>query len=256
MAKYVYQASPMTHRDLDTFPVGGGSAGLDESFPTSSFRMRTASLLGTVLLVSVLLSGCAQNTAPEPKEAAAPVERSLLNPASLNEKAPDQFMARFETNKGVFRVEVTRVAAPIGVDRFYNLVKNGFYNGARFVCVMPTYVAFGLKGDPAIDAAWREQEMKDDPATRTNRKGTIAFTPLERPNARTTYLWINLTSNGYLDDHGYAPFGSIVEGMEVVESLYGGYGPNPEIPKVLEEGNDYLTKEFPRLDYIETAAIE
>lgn len=260
MAKYVYQPSSMTKTDPKVYLVFGkgdtGPANREKPFRTSRFRMRTVSLLGVALLISVMLLGCAQDTTSESEQAAAPVERSLRDPATLNETAPEEFTARFETSKGVVRIEVTRSSAPIGVDRFYNLVKNGFYDGTRFFRVLPNYVGFGLNGDPAIDAIWQEQEIQDDPVMRTNRKGTIVFTPLERPNSRTTYLSINLAGNGYLDSLNYAPFGMVVEGMELVESLYSGYGQDPDIAQILEEGNEYLTKQFPRLDYIERATIE
>lgn len=259
MDTYVYQAPYMTRRDPEAYLVCGqgdaGSASRQEPLRLLGLGRWTVSLLGVVLLLSVLLLGCAQDTGSE-TEQAAPVERSLMDPATLNETAPEQFIARFETSKGVVRFEVTRSSAPIGVDRFYNLVKNGYYNGSRFFRVLPNYVGFGLSGDPAIDAVWREQEMQDDPVTRTNRKGTIVFTPLERPNSRTTYLSINTAANGYLDSSGYAPFGMIIEGMEVIESLYDGYGQDPDIAMILEQGNEYLTKQFPRMDYIETATIE
>lgn len=194
----------------------------------------------------------------EPGEApsTAQVEPSLLNPSSITEQAPDEYTARLETSKGVIRIEVSRSSAPLGADRFYALVKNGFYDGCRFFRVVPGFVVqFGLNGDPAVNKVWREQQIRDDPVVRTNRRGTITFATAGA-NTRTTQIFINLGANAFLDSQGFAPFGTIVEGMDVVESIYAEYGQEPDQGLITNQGNEYLEAQFPRLDYIETATIE
>lgn len=192
----------------------------------------------------------------EAKPAAKPSRAALLNPAKLNEKAPDTYVVKLETSKGVVRIQVDRSSAPLGADRFYNLVKNGFYDGARFFRIVPNFVVqFGLNGDPAVNAKWEDARIKDDPVTRTNRKGAVTFATAG-PNTRTTQVFINLRANAFLDQQGFAPFGQVIEGMEVIESLYAGYGEAPDQGLIRTQGNAYLTKRFPNLDYIKTATIE
>jgi peptidyl-prolyl cis-trans isomerase A (cyclophilin A) len=186
----------------------------------------------------------------------------LSDPASLNEKAPAVYKAKFDTSKGNFVVEVHRDWAPNGADRFYNLVKNGYYNDARFFRVLEGFmVQFGINGDPNIAAAWRDANIKDDPVKQSNQSGTVTFATAG-PNTRTTQVFINFGDNAGLDGQGFSPFGKVVSGMDVVAALYGGYGegapkghgPNQGI--VQSMGNAYLEKAFPKLDYIKTATIE
>jgi len=186
---------------------------------------------------------------------------ALMNPAELKEQAPVTFKANFDTSAGAFAVEVHRDWAPVGADRFYNLVKRGFYDGARFFRVLPGFMAqFGVHGDPSISTVWRAARIADDPVTQGNKQGTITFATAG-PGTRTTQLFINLVDNDGLDRQGFAPFGRVTSGMNIVGKLYGGYGegaPNgkgPDQGRVQLEGNTYLEKEFPRLDYIKTAAI-
>lgn len=194
--------------------------------------------------------------AEEPASAPAPARRALMDPAALNEQAPEQFAARFDTSRGVFRVAVTRSWAPKGADRFYNLVKYGFYDDCRFFRVLPGFVVqFGMNGDPAVQGVWMEQRIDDDPVTRSNRVGTVTFAT-SGPNSRTTQLFINLGANQGLDGQGFAPFGEVTEGMDVVQSIYSGYGQTPEQSMIAAQGNAYLNRQFPNLDYIRTAKIE
>ena len=186
----------------------------------------------------------------------------LSNPAALNEKAPAVYKAKFDTSKGVFVVEVHRDWAPNGADRFYNLVKNGFYNDARFFRVISGFmVQFGINGDPKISAVWREANIKDDPVKESNKPGTITFATAG-PNTRTTQVFINFGDNAGLDGQGFSPFGKIVSGMEVVDALFSGYGEGaprgdgPDQGLVQQRGNAYLEKSFPKLDFIRTATIE
>jgi peptidyl-prolyl cis-trans isomerase A (cyclophilin A) len=189
-------------------------------------------------------------------------QASLSNPASLRETAPAVYKARFDTSKGVFVVEVHRDWAPNGADRFYNLVKNGFYNDARFFRVISDFmVQFGINGNPQISKVWRDANIKDDPVKASNKRGMITFATAG-PDTRTTQVIINFGNNAGLDDQGFAPFGQVVSGMDVVDSLYSGYGEGaprgdgPDQGLVQSQGNAYLKKDFPKLDYIKTATIE
>ena len=139
---------------------------------------------------------------------------------SEKQQAPESYRARFETTKGNFTVEVTRAWGPLGADRFYGLVKGGFYDGVRFFRVLPGFVVqFGISGDPAAARQWRSANIADDPVTQTNAPGAITFATAG-PNTRTTQLFINLGNNAGLDRQGFAPFGRVTEGMEVVGQLY------------------------------------
>jgi peptidyl-prolyl cis-trans isomerase A (cyclophilin A) len=186
---------------------------------------------------------------------------NLSDPAALNAKAPDVYQAKFDTSKGPFVIEVHRDWAPRGADRFYNLVKNGFYDNARFFRVIEGFmVQFGINGDPSVAGAWRDADIKDDPVKQSNERGTITFATAG-PNTRTTQVFINFGDNAGLDGQGFSPFGKVVSGMEVVDSLYGGYGegaPNgngPDQGRIQSQGNAYLEQGFPKLDFIKTATI-
>ena len=185
----------------------------------------------------------------------------LANPASLNEQAPATYKARFDTSKGIFVIEVQRDWAPRGADRFYNLVKNGFFDNARFFRVVEGFVAqFGINGDPALMEKWRAAQIEDDPVKQSNTRGAITFATAG-PGTRTTQLFINLKDNTGLDTRGFSPFGRVASGMEVVDKLYGGYGDGaprgagPDQSRIQREGNAYLTKDFPQLDYVKKATI-
>ena len=193
---------------------------------------------------------------------AMPNKEKLMNPAQLNERAPEVFRAKFDTTKGTVVVEVTRAWAPLGADRFYNLVKNGYYDGCRFFRVIAGFMAqFGINGDPALNKTWRESRIKDDPVKQSNKRGYITFAT-SGPDTRTTQLFINYADrNAGLDSQGFAPFGKVVEGMDVVDSFYSGYGEGapsgngPDQGRAQAEGNAYLEKSFPKLDYIKAATI-
>jgi len=182
-------------------------------------------------------------------------ESGLRNPAALTEQAPAMFSAAFDTSKGRFVLEVHREWAPRGADRFYNLVKSGFFNDVRFFRVIGGQLAqFGMHGDPAVQEAWRDADIEDDPVRHGNTRGTVSFAS-RGPNTRTTQLFINLRDNSPYDRLGFSPFAEVVSGMDVVDRLYSAYEERPEQPLIDEEGNTYLTREFPNLDYIQKAAI-
>ena len=215
----------------------------------------TASTL-TLLLAAISLAGCATAAAPP-----APKINPRLQPATLTATAPEVFKVRFETTKGPFVVEVHRAWAPNGADRFYNLVRNGYYDGVRFFRVVSGFMAqFGLHGDPAINAAWEDASIADDPVVGSNTRGMVTFA-MAGPDSRTTQLFINLVDNVRLDRMGFAPFGKVIEGMETVDALHSGYGEGaprgrgPRQDRIGTEGNAYLTAEFPELDSILTARI-
>jgi peptidyl-prolyl cis-trans isomerase A (cyclophilin A) len=187
---------------------------------------------------------------------------NLANPAALRETAPSTYKAKFDTNKGVFVVEVQRDWAPNGADRFYNLVKNGYYDNVRFFRVMLDFMAqFGINGDPKISAAWREARIPDDPVKQSNKLGFITYA-MAGPNTRTTQVFINYKDNSALDRQGFPPFGRVISGMNVLTSLNGEYGDGaprgsgPDQMRLQLEGNTYLAKEYSRLDFVKKATIE
>ena len=182
----------------------------------------------------------------------------LKDPTQLIERAPDLFQARFETSQGTFVIAVEREWAPLAADRFYNLVKNGFYNDARFFRVLDGFMAqFGLHADPTIQSAWRSASLKDEPVKKSNTRGFVSFTRESNPNSRYTMIFVNYKDNSYLDADGFAPFGQVVSGMEVLDRLYSGYGRQniPDQRRILREGNAYLLAEYPKLDFVKTATI-
>ena len=184
----------------------------------------------------------------------------LRNPSALNEKAPDTFKANFDTSKGSFTITVTRSLAPLGADRFYNLVKNGFYDDTKFFRVIEGFMAQGgIHGNPTIAKAWASARIQDDPVKQSNRRGFVTFATGGR-NTRSTQFFINFRDNPALDKD-FAPFGLVTSGMNVVDRLYSGYGEGapsgrgPDQQRVQAEGNTYLSKDFPRLDFIKAATI-
>ncbi len=166
------------------------------------------------------------------------------------EQAPATYRATFETTKGTFTIEVTREWAPLGADRFYTLINSGAYNAARFFRIVPNFVVqFGIPGDPEVARQWRSARINDDPVLQSNTKGMVTFATAG-PNTRTSQVFISLGQNNFLDRQGFAPFGKVIEGMDVVESFYAGYGESPDQGRIQSEGNTYLEKQFPKLDHI------
>ncbi len=200
----------------------------------------------------------AQATKPKSTAVAhAGTDPALLHPATLKAQAPAEYDVNFVTTKGDFVVHVTRASAPNGADRFYNLVKHHFYDGATFFRYVDGFVVqFGLTGNPAVNKAWTDANIKDDPVKSSNKPGTVTFA-MAGPNTRTTQIFINLGDNSRLDGMGFAAFGEVTSGMDVIKSFYSGYAdaPTSHQGEITNEGKAYLDKNFPKLDSIKTATI-
>jgi peptidyl-prolyl cis-trans isomerase A (cyclophilin A) len=191
--------------------------------------------------------------------AAAGAPEKLTDPLKLTAKAPDTFKAKFETTKGTFVVEVHRDWSPNGADRFYNLVKNGYYDGVKFFRVVPGFVVqWGIHGDPSIANKWLQSNIQDDAVKESNKKGYITYAKSNAPNSRSVQLFINLADNSRLDSMGFAPFGKVIQGMDVVDKLNGEYGEGLTKlqGRIAQEGNDFLEKTYPNLDAIKKATVE
>jgi peptidyl-prolyl cis-trans isomerase A (cyclophilin A) len=205
----------------------------------------------------------AMAAAPKPSSASAStLHPALLSPAQWNEKAPAVFKAKFTTSKGDFVVEVHRDWAPNGAERFYNLVKAGFFDDTRFFRAIEGFmVQFGISGDPALSTKWLNANIPDDPVTQSNKRGFVTFAQRNDPNSRSTQVFINYSDNKNLDGMRFAPLGQVVKGMDVVDSLYKGYGEGapggsgPNQGLIQSQGNAYLDTSFPKLDAIKTAVV-
>jgi peptidyl-prolyl cis-trans isomerase A (cyclophilin A) len=218
------------------------------------------------LLISMLACGIAlAQTPPAPKKAApAPAPKAapaaagapnLLNPGTLKAKAPEVYKVKFTTTKGDVIVQVNRVWAPLGADRFYNLVRGGFYKDAAFFRIVPRFVAqFGIPARPDVAAVWDKAKIVDDRVTQSNKRGTLTFATAG-PNTRTTQIFINYSDNTSLDTQGFAPFGTVTEGMDVVDKFFAGYGESPDQGRITAQGKAYLDKSFPNLDRIVSAVV-
>jgi peptidyl-prolyl cis-trans isomerase A (cyclophilin A) len=203
---------------------------------------------------------------PQPEAAAsAPAavtkqgyDRALLRAALLKEKAPDTFKVRFTTTRGDFTVTVTRAWAPIGADRFYNLVKHHFFDNASFFRVVPAFVVqFGISAYPPVSAAWEKANIKDEPVVGSNKRGYVTYAKTGMPNSRSTQVFINLKDNAGLDGQGFSPFGYVdAQGMKVVDMLYDQYGDSgPEQDQISKQGKPYIDKGWPKLDSIKTTTL-
>jgi len=182
----------------------------------------------------------------------------LFNPAALNAKAPDVFVVKFATSAGDIVIEAHRAWAPIGADRFYNLAKNGFFDNASFFRVVAGFMAqFGIPADPRVAKVWYNANIKDDPVKQSNGPGFVTFAKTDQPNTRSTQLFINTGDNSALDKDGFAPFGKVTEGMDVVRKLYSGYGEATTSKQglIYGQGKAYLDKNYPKLDYIKSTTV-
>lgn len=214
---------------------------------TKLMELKTWTAASVVALAVV--AGSAVLAAPE----------KLTTPSKLAAKAPETFRARFETTKGTFVIEVHREWSPNGADRFFNLVKNGYFDGVKFFRVVPGFVVqWGIHGDPSIATTWLKATIPDDPVKESNLRGFVTYAKSQAPNSRSVQLFINLVDNDRLDAMGFAPFGKVSEGMDVVDKLYGGYaeGLTKLQGRIAEDGNAFLEKSYPELDGIKKATIE
>ncbi len=222
------------------------------------------------MLALVLAASSCTNEPPEhvATEQVEPVDSRtvLLDPThpAWSESAPDTFRARFETTRGTFVLEVVRAWAPLGADRFYNLIRHGYYDDVRFHRTVPGFITqWGVSGDPVVSAVWYELGMPDDSVVVSNARGMMAFAFTE-PGTRSTQVFISMVDNARLDAQGFAPFARVVEGMEsVVDSMYSGYGEDSgggvrrgDQSRIVSEGNAYLDAEFPELDRLMRVTIE
>jgi peptidyl-prolyl cis-trans isomerase A (cyclophilin A) len=221
--------------------------------------MKAFNLLCALGLFAAVFTTQAEDTNKLEKPAVASPD--FTDPAKLTAQAPETFKVQFDTTKGRFIIEVTRSLSPLGADRFYNLVRSGYFKDVAFFRVIPGFMCqFGIHGDPAVSAKWREAGIADDPVKGSNTRGTITFATAG-PNTRTTQLFINFGDNRNLDGMGFSPFGTVIEGMDVVDKINSEYGEGapsgrgPDQGLVQAEGNTYLKKDFPNLDYIKSAII-
>jgi peptidyl-prolyl cis-trans isomerase A (cyclophilin A) len=214
----------------------------------------------TALVCAALVVVACDKPSPPPADTtpATPPPPAAAAPATSTDPAPATFRVRFETSKGPFVVEVQRDMAPNGADRFYHLVESNFYDDVRFFRVLPGFVVqFGMNGDPATNARWTSQSLQDDPVKGSNARGTLTYAQTTMPNSRTTQLFINLADNQGLDAQGFAPFGRVVEGMDVIDKLNSEYGDAPSNQQgvIAAEGNAFLNRQYPRLDFVRTARV-
>ncbi len=230
---------------------------------------RTLLMVSLCVLAAISAGAQTSATAPAKKPApaktpatsAGPFDRALLQPSLLKSKAPAEYDVKFVTTAGDFTIRVTRAWAPLGADRFYNLVRHHFYDGAAFFRVLPGFMAqFGLSAYPEVSKAWEQANIKDDPVVQSNHRGFVSFA-MAGPNTRTTQVFINFGNNERLDKSGFSAFGMVTDGMESVDKLYSGYGEGapdgngPDQSMIGNRGRAYLEKGYPKLDTIKSATL-
>jgi peptidyl-prolyl cis-trans isomerase A (cyclophilin A) len=231
-------------------------------------NIRALMLISAVVIVSSCSTKTREDGKPQVVQAASIQAQemktgmfALTDPAKAVETAPETFKVKFSTTKGDFTLEIHRAWSPLGADRFYNLVKAGFFSDTAFFRVIEGFmVQFGIHGNPDVSAVWRAAGIKDDPVLESNKRGYVSFA-MAGPNTRTTQLFINFVDNTSLDKMGFSPIGRVIDGMAVVESIYSGYGEGapdgkgPDQGLLQVNGNKYLKAEFPKLDYIKNAEL-
>jgi peptidyl-prolyl cis-trans isomerase A (cyclophilin A) len=245
-----------------TLPLACGLAGLLVVSGCAKTEEPTSigSSSGSAVPAATTVPPSMLSTPPAPPKSsgtlAATVHPELLDPSKLTAKAPDVFQAKFTTTKGDFVVEVHRDWAPNAADRFYNLVKAGFFDDTRFFRVIDGFMAqFGISGDPAVAAKWQNANIPDDPVKQSNKPGFVTFAQTNAPNSRSTQLFVNYGDNSRLDATRFAPFGQVTKGMDVVNGIYKGYGESPNQGAIQSQGNAYLDAKFPKLDGVKHAEI-
>jgi len=199
----------------------------------------------------------APTTATKTPAKAAAKGPNLLDPSTMKASAPAVYVVRLDTTKGAIEIRVTKAWAPLGADRFYNLVRAGFFTDAAFFRTMKGFMAqFGIPARPEVNKVWENQNLKDEPALQSNKRGFVTFAQADQPNTRSTQIFIGMRDNSYLDADHFAPFGEVIVGMDVVDMLYSGYGSVDSMhPGIETQGKAYLDKNFPRLDRILKASI-
>ena len=227
------------------------------NFPS---RLVTLNCMKHALIAVLLSTALFAQTKDAPKAKAAPAtapaaasDMDLLKPATVKGKAPAVYIARLDTTKGHIDIRVVRDWAPIGAERFYNLIRAGFYDNVYFFRVVPGFMAqFGISSKPEVSKLWSQRNMADDRVIQSNKRGFITYAKTSQPNSRSTQLFINLVDNAGLDGQGFAPFGEVVDGMTVVDQLYGGYGEQATDAQsaIASQGEGFLNRYFPRLDKI------
>lgn len=225
------------------------------------------STMGRAAMLAVALTGpglgaCGPGSDSAAEDPAQEELSAVYFPNRLTERAPDDFRVRLDTSEGVVVIEVHRSWSPNGADRFYNLVRNGYYDDARVYRVVPGFMAqFGVHADPVVTYQWRNSVIADDPVARSNERGRVSFA-MGGPNSRINEVFINLRDNPALDDEGFSPIGEVVEGMDAVDAFYDGYGDGPPRgdgpyqARARAQGNEYLDAEFPALTRIRSAVVE
>ena len=227
-----------------------------------SFALRRTVHRAFFTATSLATAACGTDGASGGGGAAASTELTNPDKAAVAAPAPDSFRVAMETSKGNFTIMARREWAPKGVDRFYHLVRLGFFDDVRFFRVLPGFMAqFGMHGDPKVNSAWESLRLEDDPVKAENKRGMVTFAKTSEPNSRSTQLFINTVDNLNLDGDGFAPIGEVVEGLPVVDSLYADYGEGPPFgagpdqTRMATQGNAYLAQSFPKLDFIRRARI-
>jgi peptidyl-prolyl cis-trans isomerase A (cyclophilin A) len=202
-----------------------------------------------ILCIAGVASACSRDSARQESDSAARAPSAVATPA------PDSFRVAFETTRGPVVVDVIRAWSPRGADRFHELVNAGYFTDVAFFRVLPGFVAqFGMHGDPAMNRRWGDRTIPDDAVAQSNARGTIVFAT-RGPNTRSNQFFINYSDNARLDGMGFSPFGRVAEGMSVVDSIYSAYGEAPDQERIAADGNGYLKRQFPKLDYIKSARI-
>jgi peptidyl-prolyl cis-trans isomerase A (cyclophilin A) len=228
--------------------------------PVSIDSTASSSAAAAAAKATPTTSAPSATAAPTPPPSSGPlastVHPSLLDPSKLTAKAPAVFQARFTSSTGDFVIEVHRDWAPNAADRFYNLVKSGFFDDTRFFRVVDGFmVQFGISGDPSVASKWNNASIPDDPAKESNKPGYVTFAQTNLPNSRSTQVFINYGENARLDGMRFAPFGKVIKGMEAVNAIYKGYGESPNQAQIQSTGNSYLDSKFPKLDGVKHASI-
>lgn len=247
------EPSPRNER-FDTsvvLPAGREHGALGVTGSTVSAKSHAMIRILAVSTILCLASWCA---AAETK-----VHPGLMNPKKATEKSPEEYQVKVSTTKGDFVIQVVRKWSPNGADRFYNLVRIGFFKDIGIFRAIEDFMfQFGIHGDPKVSAIWGEATFKDDPRKDiSNEPGYITFAKTGRPDSRTTQLFINLGDNRRLDEYGFTPFGRVIQGMDVVKKINTEYGENPREVQgnFRAQGNSYIKKRYPRIDFIKSMAL-